>query len=129
MFDDHPKGTTVFYCPQTILNKVYDIIGDKPLSSDDTESLKAISGLSLIYFDPSIFIVNYGRQGFWESVSHLYARGPKFVAYYSNPSSKYFPYIVLACFALLAALAISIYAPSLLVGVAMISLISWFSLG
>lgn len=96
IFDSHPKGTGVFFCPRPILQRVYEAVGTRSLVSDDTELLKMISDEKELFYDPSVFIVNYGRQDFVSSVTHLYNRGPKFVAYYGSIKSRYFKVINLS---------------------------------
>lgn len=62
--------------------------------NDDSFLIDTLAGITPILKTASANAQYLNRTGFWENVKHLYNRGPKFVDYYTKPSTRFFPLIV-----------------------------------
>ncbi|QQS58707.1 glycosyltransferase family 2 protein [Candidatus Peregrinibacteria bacterium] len=92
-FDSYPKGTTLLCVRKEVFIKAYTVLDEKDFgkdSSDDTKVLRFLVGLGNMAICPTVRVISYGRNNFFQSALHLFLRGAKFFDYYGTREKKNF---------------------------------------
>lgn len=84
-------------------------------TSDDTKILSILANNNHpIYWTNETHIIYCPRPGFKNQIGHIYHRGPRFINYYLQPGTRYYPPLMVTMAVTLAAIAAFIIKPSLL---------------
>ncbi len=123
-FEDSPKGTTCLWIDKKIflaacLKVKKNEKGDSRFVNEDTKVLREIveSGVKILR-TPKLNIYYQPRDDFSASLKHLYDRGPRFIDYYHQPGTRFFPVLISIYVLLVSLVLITIFKPGLLYWVA-----------
>lgn len=107
-FESSPKGTASLFVNKQLFLKACEQLAKQRVGTasrffnEDTGLMRVmINDGHKILRTSQLKIYYYPRTGFKEAAVHLYSRGPRFVDYYMNPRSKFFP-ILVSCYLSLA---------------------------